>query len=110
ELGDVEAGVRHQPVVAEVDGDLRVPLDPRHRVDHDPLRHVSPNPGGTRPRVPRVPVFEGSPPATPFPAEWTQTWTPKRLGQKSAGRRKGSYTGASGSPFFGTSHPPGLCS
>ena len=39
ELRDVESGVGHLPRLVEVDGDLRVPLDPRHRVDDDHSAH-----------------------------------------------------------------------
>ena len=35
---DVEAGVGHLAGVVEVDGDLGVALDARHRVDDDALR------------------------------------------------------------------------
>ena len=48
ELRDVEPRVAYLPVVVEVDRDLRVPLDPRHRVDDDALGHESFAPSPTR--------------------------------------------------------------
>ena len=40
ELSHVEPRVRHVPLVVEVDRDLGMALDPRDRIDHDPLtRH-----------------------------------------------------------------------